>query len=351
MKIVVLAGGLSPERDVSLSSGSLIANALMEKGHGVLHLDVYEGYQNTIHNMDELFLYSKDGIKYHYTVSDIEPDLNAIKVKNNNQLAFIGPNVLDICGFADVVFMGLHGSIGENGSLQATFDNFNIKYTGTGYIGSLLAMDKDLSKRLFVQANIPTAEWILYDINENTIHDVKNTIGFPCVVKPCSCGSSIGVSIVKNLEELKTALSYAFKYETSVLIEKMINGREFSVGILNNKPLPVIEIIPTTGFYDYKNKYQSGLTSEICPADLSLELTRKVQEKALKVHKTLRLGGYSRIDFILDTKGEFICLEANTLPGMTPTSLIPQEAKCLGIEYNELCETIAMLPFNKNLKY
>jgi D-alanine-D-alanine ligase len=348
MNIVVLAGGLSPERDVSLSSASLIANALMEKGHGVLLLDVYEGYQKKMLNLEDLFLTLKDGIKYQYTVSNEEPDLDAIKQKNNNQTTLIGPNVLEICRFADVVFMGLHGSIGENGGLQATFDNFDIKYTGTGYIGSLLAMDKDLSKRLFVQGNIPTADWIYYNMKEDNIYHIIDSIGFPCVVKPCSCGSSIGVSIVKDMDELNNALVYASKYETSVLIEKMINGREFSVGVLNNETLPVIEIIPKEGFYDYKNKYQSGLTKEVCPADLTDELTHKVQLAALKVHKTLRLGSYSRIDFILDSTGEFVCLEANTLPGMTPTSLIPQEAQSLGIEYNDLCEKIALLSFNTN---
>lgn len=347
MKIVVIAGGLSPERDVSLSSGSLIANSLMESGHEVLLLDVYEGIQGDIGSFDDLFYGLGDGKKYDYTVSEVEPNLEDIKKKNHFQTSLIGDNVLEICKNADVVFIALHGSMGENGQLQATFDSFDITYTGTGYIGSLLAMDKDLTKKLLVQANIPTAEWIMYHIGEHSSDLIVNEIGFPCVVKPCSCGSSIGVSIVNDSITLDNALQLASKYESLVLIEKMVKGREFSVGILDGNVLPVIEIIPIEGFYDYKNKYQGGCTKEICPANLSAELTNKIQKYALSVHSTLRLGGYSRIDFILDNKEEFICLEANTLPGMTPTSLIPQEAHSAGISYNELCDAIAKLPISK----
>jgi D-alanine-D-alanine ligase len=345
MKIVVLAGGLSPERDVSLSSGSLIANSLMESGHDVLLLDVYEGIKDETVDYQTLFQNSASGKKYEYNVNESEPDLEAIKARNNNQTAFIGNHVLDLCKFCDVVFIALHGSIGENGMLQATFDNFNINYTGTGYIGSLLAMDKDITKKLFVQSGIITADWILYETKDNNIDLILDKIGFPLVVKPCSCGSSVGVSIVNDRTQLNNALDYATKYESYVLIEKMVKGREFSVGILDNTALPIIEIIPIKGFYDYKNKYQGGLTKEVCPAELEESLTKKLQETALNVHKALRLGDYSRIDFIMDDNNEFICLEANTLPGMTPTSLLPQEAKAAGISYSQLCEKIAFMPF------
>ncbi|BCJ94374.1 D-alanine--D-alanine ligase A [Anaerocolumna cellulosilytica] len=342
MNIVVLAGGLSPERDVSLSSGSMIANSLMASGHRVLLLDVYEGIELEETEYSDLFLGKDDRKEYNYTVPDIEPDLEEIKQKNNNQDAFIGNGVLELCKYADVVFLSLHGSMGENGQLQATFDNFGIKYTGSGYIGSLLAMDKDLTKKLLVQSGIVTADWLLYSANEDS-GVVEERIGYPCVVKPVSCGSSIGVSIVKDKEELSAAVQMANRYETEILIEKMIAGREFSIGILDGKALPVIEIIPITGFYDYKNKYQGGLTKEVCPALISEDITKKLQDTAMNVHKILRLGGYSRIDFILDKKEEIYCLEANTLPGMTPTSLLPQEAECAGISYAALCERIAML--------
>lgn len=347
MKIVVLAGGLSPERDVSLSSGSLIANALMESGHKVLLLDVYEGMEVRGRSYDSLFVGSEQGKKYWHAVSAAEPDLEEVKKRNHGQSALIGKNVLAICGSADVVFLALHGAMGENGQLQATFDNFGIKYTGSGYAGSLLAMDKDLTKRLLRQASIPTADWTLYRTGEDAIEEAVGKIGFPCVVKPCGCGSSVGITMVNEISELKIAIGYAEKYEPAVLVEKKIAGREFSVGVLDGAALPAIEIIPKAGFYDYRNKYQSGLTKEVCPAELTSAQTEKIQKLALAVHKTLRLGGYSRTDFILDGSGNFVCLEANTLPGMTPTSLLPQEALKAGIPYEQLCSRIALLPFQE----
>lgn len=342
MKIAVLAGGLSPERDVSLSSGSLIANALMEAGHAVLLLDVYEGSKTVASDDRDIFL--TRGVKYEYLISEAEPNLEEIVKRNGNRKELIGPNVLPLCQKADVVFLALHGAMGENGQLQATLDNFGIRYTGSGYIGSLLAMDKDIAKRLLVQSDILTADWILFDCKADSADRIRAEVGFPCVVKPCSCGSSVGVSMVDDEPALAKALESAKLYETSVVVEKKIVGREFSVGILDNIALPPIEIIPKTGFYDYKNKYQGGMASEICPAELSPADTRKVQDIALSVHTALRLGGYSRIDFIRDAEGNFWCLEANTLPGMTPTSLLPQEAAAIGISYIQLCEKIAHMP-------
>lgn len=343
MRIVVLAGGLSAERDVSLTSGSLIANALIKSGHQVLLLDVYEGIESEKEAFDTLFYDRNSDKTYHYIVPETEPDLEAIKKRNNNGKALVGKNVLALCQYADVVFVALHGAMGENGQLQATFDTLGINYTGTGYIGSLLAMDKDLTKQLLVQAELPTAKWVLFDAKQDDIAQIDEAIGFPCVVKPCSNGSSIGVSLVKDMKELEEAIEGIKKYENLIIIEKMIKGREFSVGVLGDQALPVIEIIPKQGFYDYKNKYQAGLTHEICPAHLSEEETKKVQQLALGVHKALRLGDYARIDFMQDSEGEFVCLEANTLPGMTPTSLLPQEAAAMGMTYEQLCEKIAYL--------
>lgn len=335
MRIIVLAGGLSPERDVSLSSGSLIANALIENGHDVMLLDLFLGNDNK----EILPVYRNKNSKYrfNYIVPEHEPDLTAIKssVISNND--FIGNGVIDLCKDSDVVFLGLHGSIGENGQLQAVFDMYGINYTGTKYIGSLLAMDKDISKKLMRENGILTADWQYIKLNE---HNDFSNIKYPCVVKPCSCGSSIGVTIVENKNQLNRAIDYAKKYEEYVIIEDKIEGREFSVGILNGKTLPVIEIKPLRGFYDYKNKYQKGLTEEICPADISDEMSQILQNNALAVHNTLRLGFYSRIDFILDDNHNAYCLEANTLPGMTPTSLFPQEALAAGISYRELCNII-----------
>ncbi|MCL2320639.1 MAG: D-alanine--D-alanine ligase [Oscillospiraceae bacterium] len=342
MKVVVLAGGLSPERDVSLASGSLIANALMENGHKVFLLDLYKGIASI---SDDLFVDSTSNKRFEYKVENTEPDLEALKREVNNGDSLIGKNVIELCLNADVVFLALHGDIGENGKLQALFDCYGIKYTGSSYTASLLAMDKDIAKKLMVYNNIKTANWKLVNIKE---HDENlNDIEFPCVVKPCSCGSSVGVSIVKNKGEFLEAIESAKKYEENILIEKMIKGREFSIGILEGEALPIIEIIPKEGFYDYKNKYQAGFTKEVCPAEIDEATTKMLQDIAKKVHNALRLGSYARIDFILDEAGEAFCLEANTLPGMTPTSLLPQEARAIGISYNELCERILNLALNK----
>jgi D-alanine-D-alanine ligase len=198
-------------------------------------------------------------------------------------------------------------------------------------------MDKSLSKLIFRAAGVATADFTVIRSGERPY-----AVSFPCVVKPCSCGSSVGVSIVENEKELNEALSLAEKYEGKILIEDKIEGREFSVGILNGKALPAIEIRPKEGFYDYERKYQSGLTEEICPAPLNTEEASRLADSALKAHRALGLGSYSRIDFIKDNKtGKFICLEANTLPGMTPMSLLPQEAAAAGISYDALCEMIA----------
>ncbi|NLY17927.1 MAG: D-alanine--D-alanine ligase [Clostridiaceae bacterium] len=337
MKIAVVAGGLSPERDVSLSSGCLVANALRQAGHRVVLLDVYEGISPE-EDLDNLFKDSS-AKPYSYIVPDKAPDLKEIMRRNNNRKALIDPNVLKVCQAADVTFIALHGAMGENGQLQATFDVMGIKYTGTDYIGSLLAMDKDLTKKLLKQSGFPTADWVVFK-EGMSLDSLAQEIGLPCVVKPCSAGSSIGVSIVYSKEELKNAIINAQEVDASVIVEKFISGREFSVGILDGAALPVIEIIPKQGFYDYKNKYQAGLTEEICPANLSEPDTKRVQELAVKVHRTLRLGSYSRVDFILGDDREFVCLEANTLPGMTPTSLLPQEALAAGISYVELCNKI-----------
>ncbi len=338
MKIAVMAGGLSPERDVSLSSGSLIANALMEAGHEVALADVYEGFAG-----DARARFRGAGEKFSFTIPAQEPDLGEIRARNGNRRELIGPGVIELCRAADVVFVALHGAMGENGQFQAVLDVNGIRYTGSGYAGCLLAMDKDITKRLLVRERISTADWIMFDCAKDIPARIAAEIGYPCVVKPCSCGSSVGVSIVENETDLRTALDYAKKYEPVILVEKKIEGREFSVGILDGAALPPIEIVPKSGFYDYRNKYQGGLTEEICPARLSGDETAKVQSLALAAHRTLRLGGYSRVDFILDGAGTYWCLEANTLPGMTPTSLLPQEARAAGIGYVELCEKIAAM--------
>ena len=348
MNVVVLAGGLSPERDVSLSSGCKIANALMESGHNVLLADLYMGLPSAENFQDAYKLYKKDF--YEYRVPEIEPDLDEIKrrrASNGNRLnagQLIGEGILPVCGDADITFNALHGAIGENGQLQAVLDVFGIKYTGSGYEGCLLAMDKPLAKELMRAHGVNTPDWQIIETGGGDYADALNSIALPCVVKPCGCGSSIGVSIVRSRDELAAAFDYARIYEKRIMVEPVISGREFSVGVLGDKALPPIEIIPRQGFYDYKNKYQVDAVNEVCPPEnLSPQAYELLQTTAQKVHKILRLGIYSRLDAILDAAGNLFTLEINTLPGMTPTSLLPQEAAAAGISYKDLCNRIIEL--------
>lgn len=341
MNITILAGGLSPERDVSLSSAALIERALRAKGHKTCLVDLCLGIPSLPDTLESLFAIGETPA---YSIPEVAPDLDALREQAALGDALIGPHVLDVCRAADITFLALHGGCGENGQLQATLDMHGIPYTGSGYIGSALAMDKDISKRLVIGAGVQTAEWIYLPAKEVTPEAVRKSVGFPCVVKPCSCGSSVGVSIVEEESGLAAAMAEAIRYEGSVLIERKVIGREFSVGVLGNTSLPPIEIIPIAGFYDYKNKYQSGMTREICPAPLTEEETAALGAAALKAFGALRLHGYARIDFILEAAtGNFVFLEANTLPGMTPTSLLPQEAAAVGIDYETLCDRIATM--------
>ncbi|MFL2101503.1 D-alanine--D-alanine ligase [Desemzia sp. FAM 24101] len=329
MKIVVLAGGISEERNVSLSSGSQIANALMKKEHEVLLIDLAQDNEETSDFDSAYSLNHQD--EYLFQVSEETPSV----FMKNTQKDTVGKNVLNICKTADIVFIALHGGIGENGQIQALFDIHGIRYTGSGYKSSLLAMDKVISKELMAFHHIPTPKWTVI----KKIKDAS-TVTLPAVVKPNDSGSSIGVEIVSDKKELSTALKSAFNYSQTVLVEERIIGREFSVGIVGEKALPVIEVIPKAGFYDYKNKYQAGFTEEITPAHLNEESTKTMQKLALQVHHLLGLTIYSRIDFMMDDNENIYFIEANSLPGMTPTSLIPQEAAAAGISYIDLCEMI-----------
>lgn len=339
MRIVVLAGGLSPEREVSLCSGSLIANALMENGHRVLLLDVYEGMKEL--PKDPLTLFRSEG-KYTHTVTERVPNLEVLKERVGNGDALVGKNVTELCRLADKVFLALHGAMGENGQMQAYLDACGISYTGSGHLGCAVAMDKDVAKRLLRDAGIPTPKWMYVDTKRHTAQDVLESVGLPCVVKPCNGGSSVGVSMADTEEELEQALKAAAAWERHVLAEERIVGRELTMGILNGQPLPPVEIIPTEGFYDYKNKYD-GSTREICPAEIPSEILERMSELTKRGFEALRLHAYARLDYLLDANGELWCLEANALPGMTPTSLLPQEAAAVGISYRELCETILKL--------
>ncbi len=343
MKVVVLAGGYSPEREVSLSSGSLIANALIRRGHAVLLLDAYEGIRKLPRSIDDLFLQTPD---YAHTISEIAPDLQELKARVGNGAALVGANVGMLCRAADAVFLALHGAMGENGQMQAYLDCLGVRYTGSGYDGCMLSMDKDVAKRLLLDAGVPTPNWNYYDTERDSLSAILQKTSYPCVVKPATGGSSVGVSMAENERELADAITEASRWERKLLIEKKITGRELTMGILDGSPLPPVEIIPKEGFYDYKNKYQ-GHTEEICPAPIN-DATLAEMERLTKLgFSALRLSGYARFDYLLDGDGKLWCLEANSLPGMTPNSLLPQEAAAVGISYDELCERILNFAFEK----
>lgn len=344
MKVVVLAGGLSSERDVSISTGKLVCQALRERGHQAAMLDVFLGYPGDV---SEDFFERNDAFQdIQEGIQTVNPDLNKIKALRGGESAqFFGANVIELCQMADIVYMALHGAEGENGKLQAAFDLLGIRYTGSGYLGSALAMDKGVAKKIFLQGDIPTPKG--YTVTADKLQTLSAEIAFPCVVKPCCGGSSVGVSIAHDEAEYQQALEDAFCYEEEVVVEEYIKGREFSVGVIDGEAYPVIEIIPKEGFYDYATKYQPGMAQDVCPAELEEAKTKEMQRLAVDVYRELKLEVYGRVDFLMDAEGELYCLEANTLPGMTPISLLPQEAAEAEITYGELCEKIISLAMER----
>lgn len=339
MKIVVLAGGVSPERDVSLASGSMIYKALKKNGHQAILLDVYLGYEGETENIFEREL---DWTAQAGIITEDAPDLETVrKMRPNGDGDFFGPNVLALCQSADMVFMALHGANGEDGRIQACFELLGIPYTGTGFVSSAIAMDKGITKDIFKAWEIPAPKGILLKKGETE----GERIPCPCVVKACRGGSSVGVGIARDDAEYEAAKEEAFRYDDEVVVEEYIAGREFAVAVMDGGALPVIEMAAENGFYDYRSKYQAGSAVETCPAKLPPEKTKELQAMAERVFRALRLKGYARMDFRMDGEGRIFCLEANTLPGMTETSLLPQEAAAQGIGFEELCERILELAF------
>ena len=336
MKIVVLAGGLSPERNVSLSSGCKVCAALRERGHEVAFIDMYLGTREA---PEALF-----GAPIPAELTRIgrqAPDLEALRAAQpSGGDGLFGPGVLELCRMADIVFLALHGACGEDGRVQAALDLLGIAYTGSGYLGSAIAMDKDLTKRIVAPLGVVTPRWQALAVTRDNRGELASGLELPCVVKPLDSGSSIGVSIARTREELEAALDQAIRLGGRTVIEEYIAGREIQVGILEDKALPSIEIIPKTGFYDYENKYQPGAAEEITPAPIPAEWEKRLARATETVFQALGLSVYSRADFIVTGDGTAYFLEINTLPGMTPTSLVPQEAEAAGIGYGELCERI-----------
>lgn len=338
MKIVVLAGGLSPERNVSLSSGSMVCQALRDRGHQVALVDLFFGLEDHKGEPEELFNAPiPDSFK---KVSRQAPDLEQVRASRKwKDTSAIGPGVLDLCKKADVVYLGLHGACGEDGRIQAALDLLGVPYTGSGYLSSAIAMDKDLTKRL-VADKVVTPRWMRVDLTEDQLDGLVEEVSLPAVIKPVDSGSSIGVFIANDKAELRHALEESVKLGGRVVIEQYIKGREIQVAVLNGKALPSIEITPKEGFYDYENKYQPGAALEVCPAPIPAEWEERIGKAAVAVFETVGLSVYARADFIVTEDGTPYFLEINTLPGMTPTSLVPQEAAAVGMDYGTLCETI-----------
>ena len=318
MKIAVLCGGLSPERNVSISSGTKIAGALQESGHQVVLLDMFFGLED--YTGDIAHVFDDPPALGGTRIDESAPDLEAVRAQRKLQSpSLFGEHVLEVCAMADIVFLALHGRTGEDGRVQATLDLLGIPYTGSGYLGSAIAMDKDLTKRVVAPLGVKTPAWMLVESDGMDIDAVCAQAKLPCVVKPDDSGSSIGVSIANDEAELRAALKAAANEGSRILIEQYICGREVQIGILGDKALPSIEITP---------------------AEIPAETEQRLADAALTVFHALNLSAYSRADFILDAEGELWFLEINTLPGMTPTSLVPQEAAAVGISYSELCEQI-----------
>lgn len=305
MKIAVLYGGTSGEREVSISSGKGIIKALEANGHEVIGIDFNPEQLDQIINLD-----------------------------------------------VDLVFIGLHGKLGEDGKLQGLLDMLHIPYVGSGVLASALAMDKSKAKKLFAQNGIPTADSMTYSVQDNhdrdtLIKQILNHFELPFVVKPNQEGSTLGLTIVKQEDELLKALEEAFKHDDDIIVEEYIKGREVTVAVLgekgNEKALPVIEIVPKNEYYDYESKYSPGGSEHIVPARISEELTKKLQDYSVRAHQLLGCEVYSRVDFIINDDGKPYILEVNTLPGMTPTSLFPDAARAIGMTYEEMIEKFVQL--------
>lgn len=335
MKIVVLAGGTSTERDVSIVSGTGICNGLRAKGHQAILVDVFCGAETV--DWADPFPREYDVEAASAYIKSFNPHIEQLKKMRKD---FFGPNVLELCKKADFVFLGLHGANGEDGRIQAAFDLMGIKYTGTGYLSSAMAMDKGVTKWMFQMKGVPVPGGVTMKRHTRKEDLAELGLAFPVVVKTCCGGSSIGVYIVKDQEEYMKALDAAFVYEEEVVVEEFIQGTEYTVAVVDGKAYPVVQIVPCQGFYDYENKYKPGAVKETCPAPISSELTRRLQDYAVQGYRALGLESYARLDFIVTDDEKIYCLEANTLPGMTPTSLIPQEAAVLGMDYPTLCEEL-----------
>ena len=328
MRIIVLLGGNSAERDVSLVSGRAVGSALARRGHQVTAVDTAGGRL--------VDLEAKRGIGVEPPSTALVPEAAAVHaVEKLGAQAF---------GEVDVVFIALHGTGGEDGTIQAMLDAVGVPYTGSGVMASSVAMDKEVAKRIFRDIGVPTPAGFGAPADTpsaDLARRIAAECGWPAVVKPNAQGSSVGVSIVHGPDQLAGALEAAGAYDSYLMFETFIPGREMTVAILDGRALPVVEIVPHAGFYDYRNKYTSGSSSYHVPADIPAEVAKTLQRHAEACFAALRCRDFARIDFRLSPANEPYCLEVNTIPGMTATSLVPKAAQAGGIDFETLVETIA----------
>ena len=345
MNILLLTGGLSSEREVALSSGRAILKALRENGHNVKVVDPIYGNENVPE--EKIF---KDYIKRDYPSDGLIKELQKSSAKK--LLDCIDSPMFENI---DLVFLGLHGKYGEDGKVQTLLEMRGKKYTGSGILASNIAMSKEISKSIFRFHNILTPDWTCFskshDFSTKDIFKrISNEIGFPCVIKPDDEGSTVGLTIVYESDELNInqAVKLAFNYSDKIIVDKYVKGREITVPVIGNESFPVIEIKPKEGFYDYEHKYTKGMTEYICPAEIDYEVAEEAGQVALTAYQSLGCSVYARVDFILTFNNELYCLEVNTLPGMTDTSLVPKSALKRGIDFNRLIEKIINLSLEKN---
>jgi len=352
LKIVVLGGGISSERHVALVTATSVCKALRSLGHQAIFVDMFLGLEDYDGPLEDAFD-APDGFCGKVAIERQAPDLQSVvasrKFKSPSRL---GRGVLEICTLADCVFLGLHGADGENGKIQAALALLGVPYTGSGPLGSAIAMDKAVAKRLMKGAGVLTPAWRELRYTREDIPALTETLPVPCAVKVVDGGSSLGVALPDTREELREALQMLLGYGDRILVEEKIRGREMTVPVLDGRALSAIEIVPPEGTsFDYVAKYQSGDeggAQEICPARITAQEQQMLGEAAERVHRALGLEVYSRADFILDDEGRAWCLEVNTLPGMTPNSLIPRSARVEGMSYAQLCEKIVLLSLEKH---
>ncbi|MCP4567067.1 MAG: D-alanine--D-alanine ligase [FCB group bacterium] len=331
LNILILAGGDSPEREVSLTSAEAVAEALIGAGHNVFVIDPRDGR----------WLGDEGGLPF------IRQEAGDLKTVANH--ALFCRELKKVCSKGiDVVFNALHGGSGENGRVQAMLDIHGLPYTGSPMAASAVAMNKDWSKRIMRTLKIPTADWLNFNRTDpltptEMAAKIENQLSLPVIIKPTDGGSTVGLSLVEKASAITEALEVAFAVADSVLAEKYFEGREITISVLDGKPLPPVEIKPSHKLYDYTCKYTKGKSEYICPADIELDFVEKLADDAVRLYHTIGCRGYARIDFIVGSDGSYICLELNTLPGMTALSLFPMAAKAVGIEFDQLLVKLCQL--------